>query len=286
MQLLEKLVNDRSDGGCYCDDDELKAIRAAMELEAKEAARLASTRTPERAALVLQVFRAFDIDQDGALNEQDSAPSPPPRDGSSSSSKPPAWRGCHGLRRGGSADAYSTPRSAFAWVLMMSVVTPVGALVADSSGTVDASASPFGAPRRAGCTEQEGCLPPVAGSRQACPRPVSAARRLFARPRCVLGSDRRPPQDGWASREVRIPLTREPFVSGDSSRLRPVIVSSLPGLALAVQPCRHIWRTWTNERNADQDKYAEHGKGARQEQPRGRETRGDDTARRVAKERP
>jgi len=69
VQLLEKMVSDKGDNGCYCDDDELKAIRGALELEVKERAMKASMRSTERIGLVQQIFHVLDADRDGRLSE-------------------------------------------------------------------------------------------------------------------------------------------------------------------------------------------------------------------------
>mmetsp|Transcript_148200 Transcript_148200/g.475975 ORF Transcript_148200/g.475975 Transcript_148200/m.475975 type:complete len:1751 (-) Transcript_148200:103-5355(-) len=71
VQLLEKMVNDKSESGCYCDDDELRAIKGALELEGREVAMRAAAYSPERTALVHEVFRMFDTDGDGRLGEQE-----------------------------------------------------------------------------------------------------------------------------------------------------------------------------------------------------------------------
>lgn len=71
VQLLEKMLNDQGESGCYCDDGELRAIKAGLELEAKEQNMKATMLSPERAALVRELFRVFDTDHDGCLSEQE-----------------------------------------------------------------------------------------------------------------------------------------------------------------------------------------------------------------------
>lgn len=71
VQLLEKMVSDQGESGCYCTDDELRSIKAGLEIEARQRAMLAAVNNPERAALVREAFTAMDQDRDGRLSEQE-----------------------------------------------------------------------------------------------------------------------------------------------------------------------------------------------------------------------
>mmetsp|Transcript_108916 Transcript_108916/g.308024 ORF Transcript_108916/g.308024 Transcript_108916/m.308024 type:complete len:686 (+) Transcript_108916:3-2060(+) len=60
-----RLINDSSEGGLYCSDEELQSIRQKLE----DAARLGTD--GERAKLIRSVFEGCDFDRDGCLNEQE-----------------------------------------------------------------------------------------------------------------------------------------------------------------------------------------------------------------------
>lgn len=81
LALALKLLNDRTDRGCYCSDEELRSLLAKLqEPDAKakllqkstaQASEGADSKESLRADLIAAVFRACDVDRDGQLDEKE-----------------------------------------------------------------------------------------------------------------------------------------------------------------------------------------------------------------------
>jgi len=72
--LLEALVNDSTEGGCYCSDRDLRTVLQSMgETDESDGSRVTGvgivTKSSARHELIRQVFRACDTDNDGMLDE-------------------------------------------------------------------------------------------------------------------------------------------------------------------------------------------------------------------------